>query len=43
MGIEPAAGFTEAEYESEIAFVRETLSGIDEPHWREYLNAWNCE
>ena len=22
------------------AFVRETLAGIDEPHWREYLAAW---
>ena len=34
------AGFTEAEYEHEMAFVRETLSGMDEPHWREYLEAW---
>jgi hypothetical protein len=33
-------GFTEAEYEREIALVRETLGGIDEPHWREYLAAW---
>ena len=33
-------GFTEAEYIAEIAFVRETLAGIDEPHWREYLAAW---
>ena len=30
-------GFSEAEYEREIACVRETLAGIDEPHWREYL------
>ncbi len=34
------AGFTEAEYDREVAFVRETLAGIDEPHWREYLDAW---
>ena len=33
-------GFTEAEYDKEIAFVRETLGGIDAPHWREYLAAW---
>jgi len=33
-------GFTEAEYEREVAFVRETLAGVDEPHWREYLAAW---
>ena len=33
-------GFTEAEYEREITFVRETLSGIAEPHWSEYLQAW---
>ena len=33
-------GFTEAEYEREIAFVRETLASIDEPHWGEYLAAW---
>ncbi len=34
------AGFTEAEYDREVAFVRETLAAIDEPHWREYLDAW---
>ena len=33
-------GFTEAEYEREIGLVRETLGGIDEAHWREYLAAW---
>jgi hypothetical protein len=33
-------GCTEAEYEREIGLVRETLGGIDEPHWREYLAAW---
>ncbi len=32
--------FTEPEYEREIALVRDTLSAIDEPHWREYLTAW---
>ena len=33
-------GFTEAEYGREIGFVRQTLAGIDEPHWAEYLAAW---
>jgi hypothetical protein len=35
-------GFTEGEYEQEIAFVKETLGGLapGEPHWREYLDAW---
>ena len=33
-------GFTETEYEREITLVRETLGGIAEPHWREYLAAW---
>ncbi len=33
-------GFTEVEYEREIAFVRETLGGSAEPHWAEYLGAW---
>ena len=35
-------GFTEAEYEQEIAFVKETLAGLapGEPHWQEYLAAW---
>jgi 3'-5' exonuclease len=36
-------GFTETEYEREIAFVRETLDGLAdarETHWREYLGAW---
>jgi hypothetical protein len=36
-------GFTEAEYEREIAFVRETLALSDEPHWAEYLGAWGEE
>jgi predicted PolB exonuclease-like 3'-5' exonuclease len=34
-------GFTEEEYEREIAFVRETLGAIAEPHWAEYLQAWS--
>jgi predicted PolB exonuclease-like 3'-5' exonuclease len=33
-------GFTEAEHEREVALARETLQGIDEPHWTEYLAAW---
>jgi predicted PolB exonuclease-like 3'-5' exonuclease len=35
-------GLTEAEYEQEIAFVKEALGGLapTEPHWREYLDAW---
>jgi len=33
-------GFTEVEHEREMAFVHETLAGIDEPHWREYDAAW---
>jgi predicted PolB exonuclease-like 3'-5' exonuclease len=33
-------GFTEAEYDNEIAFVREALAPLDEPHWKEYLAAW---
>ena len=33
-------GFNDAEYATEMAFVRQTLAGIDEPHWREYLAAW---
>jgi 3'-5' exonuclease len=36
------AGLTEAEYAQEIALVKETLAGLAaaEPHWREYLDAW---
>ena len=33
-------GFTEAEYEQEITFVKQTLGDIAEPHWQEYLSAW---
>jgi predicted PolB exonuclease-like 3'-5' exonuclease len=33
--------FSEAEYASEIALARETLGAVDEPHWREYLDAWS--
>jgi len=36
-------GFTEAEYEQEIAYVKETLGQLaaTEGHWDEYLKAWN--
>lgn len=35
-------GFTEAEYEQEIAMVKDTLGQLapDESHWGEYLRAW---
>ncbi len=35
-------GFTEAEYEQEIAFVKSTLGtlAVTESHWDEYLKAW---
>jgi len=33
-------GFNDAEYAAEMTFVRDTLSAIDEAHWREYLAAW---
>jgi 3'-5' exonuclease len=35
-------GFTEAEYEQEIVFVKQSLDGLapGEPHWQEYLAAW---
>jgi len=35
-------GFTEAEYEQEIALVKGTLAGLvpAEQHWQEYLAAW---
>jgi 3'-5' exonuclease len=33
-------GFTATEYNNEIAFVKETLAQIAEPHWAEYLRAW---
>jgi len=35
-------GFTEAEYQQEIASVRDTLAHLapDESHWDEYLKAW---
>jgi hypothetical protein len=35
-------GFTPAEYEREIAFVKETLGNLapNEAHWQEYLAAW---
>jgi len=36
-------GFTDAEYDQEIAFVKETLGGLApaDAHWREYLDAWH--
>jgi predicted PolB exonuclease-like 3'-5' exonuclease len=33
-------GFTEVEYEREIALVKASLAAIDEAHWKEYLAAW---
>jgi 3'-5' exonuclease len=35
-------GFTEAEYDQEIDYVKETLGNLaaTEPHWDEYLRAW---
>ncbi len=35
-------GLQPAEYADEIALVRQTLAGLaeQEPHWREYLDAW---
>jgi len=35
-------GFTEAEYEQEVAMVRGSLEALapHESHWREYLDAW---
>jgi predicted PolB exonuclease-like 3'-5' exonuclease len=35
-------GFTEAEYEQEVALVKGTLANLAaaEPHWQEYLAAW---
>jgi predicted PolB exonuclease-like 3'-5' exonuclease len=33
-------GFTRAEHEREVALARESLGAIDEPHWAEYLAAW---
>ena len=31
---------TRAQYDSEVALVRETLSGMEGKHWKEYLAAW---
>jgi predicted PolB exonuclease-like 3'-5' exonuclease len=33
---------TPAHYEREIALVRDTLSGIDAPHWRQFLEVWTA-
>ncbi len=35
-------GFTELEYVQEMAYVKETLGQIGEPHWAEYLAAWGA-
>ena len=32
----------EAEHAREVALVRKTLGGIDEAHWKEYLEAWRA-
>jgi hypothetical protein len=29
-----------AEYETEIAFVKESLTALKLPHWEEFLAAW---
>jgi 3'-5' exonuclease len=36
-------GLLDKEYEQEIGTVRQTLEALSdtEPHWREYLQAWN--
>ena len=36
-------GLTEAEYEQEIAFVKDSVANLaeQEPHWQQYLQAWN--
>jgi 3'-5' exonuclease len=36
-------GFTDQEYDTEIAFVKDTLGGLapSEAHWDEYLKAWS--
>ena len=31
---------TREQYEREIALVRDTLAGIDAPHWQQFLEAW---
>jgi predicted PolB exonuclease-like 3'-5' exonuclease len=33
-------GLTEGEHDREIAYVKEVLGGIDEPHWVEYCAGW---
>jgi hypothetical protein len=33
--------FTKAVYEKELKVFRETLKGLDKPHWREFLQLWN--
>jgi predicted PolB exonuclease-like 3'-5' exonuclease len=33
--------FTKAAYEKELKGFRDTLKGLDKPHWREFLQLWN--
>jgi len=33
---------TREQYEREIALVRDTLTGIDAPHWQQFLGAWSA-
>ena len=33
---------TREHYDSEIKLVRDTLAGIDAPHWRQFLEAWEA-
>ena len=34
---------TRADYDRECSLVRATLAGMDESHWREFLDAWRIE
>jgi predicted PolB exonuclease-like 3'-5' exonuclease len=34
--------FTQAQYESEVALVRERIATSKEPHWREFISAWDA-
>ena len=38
--VDTAEAVAEAVDAAEMTFVRDTLSAIDEAHWREYLAAW---
>jgi len=33
---------TQAQYESEVALVRERIASSKEPHWREFISAWDA-